>query len=173
MKSKIPTAKRSTWRSAARSPPSCNDKADLDSVPSDPEKLLGDLPKKYLVAVRATVTNVPDALRDQALGIYDMMSEMANAAETKANRTKQFAIRTKVMQRGMEQITMLVKETDQIVLGLNIDRSTNKTYLDLEIDRQGRLEIGRGTLAGEAGQDQFRRLPICPAPPWSSTRSAR
>jgi hypothetical protein len=132
------------------------EKADLDGVPSDPEKLLGDLPKKYLVAVRATVSNVPDALRDQALGIYNMIL-MSNSQQNEGESDEEFAIRTKVMERGMEQITMLVKETEQIVLGLNLDRATNKTYLDFEItakagsklaEELSRAKPGKTDLAG-------------------------
>jgi hypothetical protein len=132
------------------------DKSDLDNVPSDPEKLLGDLPKKFLVAVRVSVANVPESLRDQMLAGYGMLLNMAMQKED-GESDEAYARRSKVMQRGVEQITMIVKELNYIDVGLNIDRSTSKTYLDLEVvakegtklaEEISRAKPGKTDLAG-------------------------
>ncbi len=111
------------------------DKADLEGFPADPEKLLGDLPQKYLIAVRASVKNVPETLRDKALGFLTMMSQATTQRE-EDETDEQFALREKTAKQSMEQMAMFFKETEQILLGLNIDRKTNKISLDLEIVAQ-------------------------------------
>jgi hypothetical protein len=108
------------------------DKAALDEVPSDPEKLLGDLPQKYLVAVQVTVKNIPEAQREMALGLISM-SLQAGMQRMEDETDEQFALRERTNKRSMEQMTMAVKETEQVVLGLNIDRKSNKVTLDLEV----------------------------------------
>jgi hypothetical protein len=108
------------------------DKAALDGVPADPEKLLGDLPQKYLVAVRATVKNIPEPQRDFALAMISAGLKQG-MQRTEEETDEQFALREKTNKRTMEQMTMVFKETDDVVLGLNIDRKTNKVALDVEI----------------------------------------
>lgn len=108
------------------------DKAALEGVPEDPTPLLGDLPQKYLIAVRVSVKNVPEGQRDMALGFMSMaMQQSMQRMEDETD--EQFALREKTNKRTMEQMTMIVKETDELVLGLNVDRKTNKVSLDLEI----------------------------------------
>jgi hypothetical protein len=108
------------------------DKAALEGVPEDPTPLLGDLPQKYLVAVRASVKNVPEAQRDMLLGLISMgMQQSMQRMEDETD--EQFALREKTNKRTMEQLTMVVKETEDVLLGLNVNRETNKVALDLEI----------------------------------------
>jgi hypothetical protein len=109
------------------------DKADLEGIPDEPEKLLGDLPKKYLLAVRASVNNVPEALKAQGVQMMTMVSQ-AGMMRTEDETDEQFAARQAMTQRSIDQTTMLINETNEIVVGLNIDRQTNQVCLDFQID---------------------------------------
>jgi hypothetical protein len=124
------------------------DKAALELVPAEPEKLLGDLPKKYLVAVQVTVKNIPEALREQGLGMVSMVMQMG-LQRTEDETDEQFALREKMSKRTIEQLTMFVKEMDQFLIGLNIDRQTNKVALDFEM-----VALEGTTLAGELAKAQ-------------------
>lgn len=138
------------------------EKAALDTVPSDPEKLLGDLPQKYLLAVRVNVKNIPEQQRDMALGFLTMMSQAGMEQRSEDETDEQYALREKVSKRSMEQLTMVVKETDQLVLGLKIDRSANTVSLDMEIiadagskwaAKLAKAKPGKTNLAGVALPD--------------------
>jgi hypothetical protein len=89
------------------------------AVADNPASLLGDLPKKYLLAVRASVKNVPDALKQQGLALLSMFATASPNPE--------------MAKLNIEQIETMSKELDEIMLGVTLDRQTNSAYLDLEL----------------------------------------
>ena len=65
------SSRRAIGRSSSRT-------KDLANAPADPLKLLGDLPKNYDLAVRLSVKNVPDSLRQMLLGRLQSASDRCN-----------------------------------------------------------------------------------------------
>ncbi|GAG16776.1 unnamed protein product, partial [marine sediment metagenome] len=88
----------------------------LGSLPGDLAKLLGDLPKKYDLAVRASVKNIPPPLRQQFIeqlrwgaqaGLQQMPDEGGN----------QYALRTAMAKRTIDQVVTMANELDELLVG--------------------------------------------------------
>lgn len=104
---------------------------DLSKTPKDVAQYLGDLPAKYNVAVRVSVKNIPSQLREYLLaqmqaGSLILLEHMpregsGEGGDSQANMVKQ----------GMEQVSRLLNELDELLLGWNVDSATKTTYLDL------------------------------------------
>jgi hypothetical protein len=127
------------------------DKGLLDEFPNDPQKLLGDMPQKYLLGVTVSLKNIPA----QYLGMVDMMTQMGGPQREEDETDEQFARREASTKRSMEQLAMLVKETDRIVLGTNIDRETNKITLDIEIIADAGSKWAAVLTKGKPGKSNF------------------
>ncbi|OHB84750.1 MAG: hypothetical protein A2V98_23525 [Planctomycetes bacterium RBG_16_64_12] len=103
----------------------------LANVPKDPVPLLGGLNESYAVAVRATVKNVPESMRQNVLGPLQMGLAMGQQ-QLPEESDEQYAIRKKMMARSMEEFTKLVNETDSLMIGLAVDPQSNALRLDVE-----------------------------------------
>ncbi|HUY31472.1 MAG TPA: SHD1 domain-containing protein [Pirellulales bacterium] len=79
-------------------------KSNLENLPVDPLEQLRGLDQQYDLALRVNVQNIPQGLRDMAAGLIKL---------------------------GLDG--RLQHELDRLTVGLNIDRSTGRTYLDLEV----------------------------------------
>ncbi len=109
-----------------------NDPTALANLPADPAALLDGLDKKYDVAVRASVKNVPMMYRQMILGPLQMGLELG--MQRMPNETdEQFAIRKKLAQNGIKQITTALNEMDEVLLGWAVDQTTKSSYLDVEM----------------------------------------
>ena len=104
----------------------------LKTLSADPSALLGDLSKKYLVAIRASVKNVPAAMRDKFMAQAKMMLDMGMQRQP-AESDDQFAIRTNVSKQTFEKFVLLSKELDEAMLGWGLDAKTSAMVLDFEI----------------------------------------
>ncbi|MEN6556945.1 MAG: hypothetical protein ABFC54_02070 [Thermoguttaceae bacterium] len=103
----------------------------LDHVAADPAPLLGDLPSRYNLAVRISFPNLPKEYRDQILALLRAGTEsgMQQAGQNAEEQT----LRLSMARRSAEQLTMLVSDLDDLVLGWNVDPKTKTTYLDLHL----------------------------------------
>jgi hypothetical protein len=120
-------------------------KETLASVSNDPASMLGDLPKRYLLAVRASVKNVPDALKQQYMGLVQMMTQGTQQPDA--------------MKANIEQIQTMSKELDEVLLGLALDRKTNSTYLDMEMTAKPGTSLA-AQLAVKSGKTDFAGMKI-------------
>ena len=113
-----------------------NRKEHLDDLPKDPVAMLDGLDKKYTLAVRVNVGNIPAGLREMAVGqlqkglqdrvAQELNSEQAAAMENWAGWPS-------------ESITRLIQETDHLTLRWEVDKTGKKTYLDVNFTaREGR-----------------------------------
>ena len=107
----------------------------LDDVTTDPIPLLGDLPKRYNLAVRASIKNLPQAFREQLLAQLRAGAEVG-LQQMPGENDDQYAMRLNIAKQGIEQLTALVNEMDELLLGWNVDAKTKTTYLDLELTAQ-------------------------------------
>lgn len=104
----------------------------LKSAPADPVAAAGDMTKKYLLAVKASVKNVPAEFRDQQIAQAKALIDMFGGR--RGNETdEQFALRSLGVKQLFDQLTTLAKELDEILIGWAIDNSGGGTYLDIEV----------------------------------------
>ena len=97
----------------------------LKSTPDDPLPLLGELPKKYSVAAKVTVGNIPPALREMLLSRFK-----AGAAAAKMEGDESFSP-NKLAEKVSVALTTALDELDEMTLGLVVDATAQKTSLEL------------------------------------------
>jgi hypothetical protein len=135
------------------------EKETLDAMPADPLPLLGDLPKQYLLAVKATLKNLPEAIREKYLA--PLMSAMQTGMKRQDNESdEQYAARITMLKQNQAQVERLAKELDEFVLGMNIDRQTNKAYLDLNMYAKAGTELARDFANRKPGKTDFAGLKL-------------
>ncbi len=117
------------------------------SVSDDPPSLLGDLPKRYLLAVRASMKNVPDSLKQKVLALLPMVAQVSNQPP-------------EMVQQNVEQMDRWSKELDEVMLGLTLDRQTNGSYLDLELTAKPETNLAAQLAATKPGKTDFAGLKI-------------
>jgi hypothetical protein len=121
-------------------------KETFAAVSDDPASLLGDMPKKYLLAVRASVKNIPDSLKQQWLSILPMLA--------------QASMQPDMMRQNIEQIETLSKELDEVMLGVTLDRQTSSAYLDVELTAKPDTNLAAQLAAVKPGKTDFAGLKI-------------
>lgn len=101
----------------------------LANVPADPAALLGDLPKKYDLAIKVNVQALPDDLRDMAaeqmrMGFERTLAEQGDQTEEEQELAREMG------EAQLAQIEQLTSETEQVIFGWAIDSKEQKTYMD-------------------------------------------
>jgi hypothetical protein len=105
---------------------------NLAAAPAEPEKLLGDLPKNYDLAVRLSVENMPKEYRDLLLAKLHLGAELGTN-QMPNESDEQYALRSNVMKQASHRIATLFEELEYVTLGWNTDSSRNTTYFDVEM----------------------------------------
>jgi hypothetical protein len=107
-------------------------KEHLEGVPTDPAKLLGDLPKLYDVAVQLNIRNIPDQYLQLALG--GLQQGFDKGMQKKPDETEEaYQARKQIGEAYLKQITQLIDEINHITIGFAIDSQTRSTYLDASV----------------------------------------
>lgn len=113
---------------------------NLEDLPSDPAKLLGDLAEKYDVALRLNVQNVPEpfvqmAVQQMQAGAQAGLRRLPDEDDDTYRLRKEFA------ETYLNQMTQVVEEVDQITFGFAIDSQSRSSYLDvsLTVKEDGKL----------------------------------
>jgi hypothetical protein len=119
-------------------------KEALDNVANEPAALLGDLPKKYLLAVRVNVQSIPETAREAMIEQVRMLMQMTPQAEA--------------MKQNIEQIERLSKELDELTIGLNLDRQKNILSLDLELIAKPGTNLATQLAGAKPGKSDFTGL---------------
>jgi hypothetical protein len=101
----------------------------LNTMPADPSPLLAALTQQYDVAVQFNVQNLPEAMRQQATAGFAAaqqgMTKLPNESDA------DFEARKLALQSQLETTTQMMRELDQVKLGLTISSEEQKVYLDL------------------------------------------
>ena len=109
-----------------------NSPEDLAAAPQDPLKALDGLNESYDLAIRAMVKNIPPELRQVAMAPLQQI--MGKSAEKLPNESdEQFALRSKITKRSMEQITNLLNDLDTFQLGIKLDEKSSTAFLEYQI----------------------------------------
>ncbi|MFZ5831127.1 MAG: hypothetical protein ACOY3P_13640 [Planctomycetota bacterium] len=129
-------------------------KEALDSPPGDPEKLLGDLPKNYDLAVQLTVSNLPEPTRQMIMAQIQMGMQMA-MQPMPGEDEQQFAMRTASAQQAIDQISTLLEELEQITLGLKIDAQTSTASFDVNLTAKPNTKTAQQFAAMQTATTDF------------------
>jgi hypothetical protein len=124
----------------------------LAKAPADPLKLLGDLPKKYDIAVRVSVKDIPVPLREQMLAGLKMRAAMfpqpGGGGMTPLGGMMGAG-------EGVQQLTDLLNDLDEVLVGVNVDPSTNKTYLDVELTAKADTKLAKDFAGIKPAKSKF------------------
>ncbi len=101
----------------------------LDKVPADPAAALGDLPKRYDLALKVNVQALPaemvDMITDQIRGGFERgMAEQGNRTEEEAKKARELG------EASLAQLEQSIRDTEQLIFGWAIDVDGQKTYMD-------------------------------------------
>ena len=111
-----------------------NDKTALANTPADPVPLLGGLDKEYDVAIKGNVDAVPPVFMQLALSQIQAGIQASTAQPLPGEDEKAFEARRAQALQSMEELQKAINDMKSLVLGLNIDQSTQSMYLDVGFD---------------------------------------
>jgi hypothetical protein len=104
----------------------------LKDAPADPLALVGDMYKRYDLAVHVAMQNVPQQFRKMIVDQLEM--GIALGTERMPGETDEMhAIRQNMARQSLKQITSLFEEVESLQLGLAIDQQSKSAYLDLDV----------------------------------------
>ena len=99
---------------------------------ADPVALLGKLGKNYIVSGHIFLANVPEALREKS--IRGLKKGLEKEAAKKDNESEEeFAQRKKILAQVEPYLVRVAGELDQVVFGWGLDRTAEKTFIDLSV----------------------------------------
>jgi len=132
-----------------------SEKELLGKAPADPMKLLAGMEKKYDLAARISVKDLPEHVRTMISGLIQMGAQQA--LEKQPGETdEQHALRVKLAQQSLEQTVKQLNDLDTVLLGLNIDQKTKTAYFDLVITaKEGTETAKEAALAAKVESDML------------------
>ena len=102
----------------------------LGNLPDDPTTALDGLNKKYDLAVRASVKNIPPMFRQMVLS---QLAMGMGQPQTPGESAEQYAMRKAVGKNAIKQITTLFDELDELLVGWKIEGGSQAATLDIEV----------------------------------------
>jgi len=127
----------------------------LDKAPADPMKLLAGQEKKYDLAARISMKDLPEHVRTMAAGLIQMGAQQAMEKQP-GETDEQHAMRVKLARRSLDQAVKEINDLDTVVLGLNIDQNTKTAYVDLVVTAKEGTEMAKeAALAAKAESDML------------------
>jgi uncharacterized protein YejL (UPF0352 family) len=106
----------------------------LADVAADPATLLGDLPKRYDLAVQINIGNVPENLIEEAVAQMRAGAEQQLRRNAERGDAQAQAIAEAFTETTLESITQAIKDLQSYTLGLAIDSDTRSAYFDVQVD---------------------------------------
>lgn len=105
---------------------------DLDDLPSDPSKMLGGLEDEYNVAVRVYAQNVPEDLKEMAIGFMEegFDEAMWNLEQVDPDAA---ALQSEMNKVTMQSMVEMIQQLDELTIGISVDEESQSTYLDFTI----------------------------------------
>ena len=105
---------------------------DLANVPDDPTIALNGLHERYDLAVKASIKSVPPIFRQSVVGQLRLGAE-AGLQRMPDEGEDEYAIRTGMTRRAIDQMVTMVEELDELLLGFAIDRDNGSVYVDVDV----------------------------------------
>jgi hypothetical protein len=101
----------------------------LSDLPADPQKILAGQEKEYDICVRALIQNIPDHMRDLAMGA--LKSGVQQADRLDGETEEEFKARMATATEAIDQMVEIVDDTEHVTIGWSVDDKDKKTYIDL------------------------------------------
>ncbi|MEX2188214.1 MAG: hypothetical protein WD875_15515 [Pirellulales bacterium] len=105
-----------------------NDLKSLEDLPADPEKMIAGQEKEYDVCIRALVQNVPEHLRDLAVGALKTGVQLADRLDGESE--EEFEARMKTATSAIDDLIEVIDDTEHVTIGWSVDDKEKKTFLD-------------------------------------------
>lgn len=103
----------------------------FDALPADPSASLAPLTTQYDVALQFNVQSLPEVLRQQ--GAQALASAQAGLRKLPNESDADFAARQEAMKQQIEASQQMMRELDQILVGLSIAGEQKKVMLDVNV----------------------------------------
>ncbi len=132
----------------------CLHKDGFADVAADPAKLLGDSASKYNICIRLLFKNIPPHLREMAMG-FVQMGMQAGMQQQPDESDEDRAMRIKLAEDSIEQVTKALAELDTITIGLTVDEKTGQAHLDLEQTAVAGTDLAKQMAAAAKGKTAF------------------
>lgn len=130
------------------------DSAGLQNLPKDPTKLLGGLDKKYDVAVRLNIQNIPEVFRQLAIDQIKLGVE-GSLEQAPGETDAAYEARSKVTQQQMDAMVTMINELDEVVLGAAIDQPGRRGFIDLSMSAVDGSKTAKQMASPPAGPSKF------------------
>lgn len=101
----------------------------LANLPEDPSLMLGELPRQYNLAFRINVQALPAELKNMATQQMRVGFERG-LAEQRGQTEEERAAAKKMGEAQIAQLEQMITDTEQIILGWNVDSANQKVYID-------------------------------------------
>ncbi len=105
--------------------------ANLNDLPEDPTKMLGDLNEQYNLGVRVGVQSIPQDLRRMAMAEIKKGFEQAMAAQAADEEERE--LQENLGRQSLESLEEFMEEADEITIGWGVDKEAGKTYIDFSV----------------------------------------
>jgi hypothetical protein len=129
-------------------------KEHLSNLPQDPAALLGDLPKTYNVAGRVLMQNIPEELR--RLAIDEMKLGMERFFDAQPPQPGLDREQTEALAKTyIDQIEKFLAEADEITIGVGIDASGKKTFVDISVAAREGTDLAKQMAQQNGMKSQF------------------
>ena len=112
----------------------------LGDLPTDPAKSLGDLPNKYNLAAMIMPQRIPEAMKKQ---VMDMIKEGSQQTLENMGDDLQSDLQRKNLELQMKQFEMLMGQTDEITVGMAVDKAEGSLYMDVVFKAKAGTELAK------------------------------
>lgn len=125
----------------------------LEMAPSNPEEVLSAVSPAFNVGARVFVQRIPADMREMAIsaieqGYQEQMDALDDEDLAELQRQN--------FDMQMARMKSLINETEELVLGLNIDKEAKTVHFDMQMIGQSGSELARQSEAyGSAGPTRF------------------
>ena len=129
----------------------------LKDAPADPALLLADLSKKYLVAAKASIQNVPKAIREAALNQLRTLADMTMPSV----ESDLGSFIAGARKQNFKNLMKLSNELEEVVVGLAVDAGSGAIRLDTDVTALPGTDTAKRAARAKAAKTDFAgfRLP--------------
>lgn len=117
----------------------------LENLPADPGSLITEQAGKYNVSAVVYPQRIPAELRDQALALIRQGFE----AQLDQLDDLQASIQEAQFDMQMKQMEMMVNEFERVTIGLDIDKPSERVYLDVNMKGVDNSDMSRRLIASK------------------------
>ncbi len=102
----------------------------LQNLPDDPGAYFATLAKQYDIGVQVMVQNVPENLRQLAIGQLSQSME-SGLKQLPEEDDQAYALRKSVAEAQLQQVTRMIQEIDRLTVGVQLDGNGERALFDL------------------------------------------